>query len=94
MALHALRLAGSLVGAKVLLVEGVQGVFPRFVSDCTQQGYTPYYLSSGFSTTPDLPTIPGLNNRLIGIMLCHSYFPSFFSTCPPKPRRMAESNLF
>jgi branched-chain amino acid transport system substrate-binding protein len=62
-------LASKQAGAKVLLVEGVQGVFPRFVSDCTQQGYTPYYLSSGFSTTPDLPTIPGLNNRLIGIML-------------------------
>jgi branched-chain amino acid transport system substrate-binding protein len=62
-------LASKQAGAKVLLVEGVQGVFPRFVSDCTQQGYTPYYLSSGFSTTPDLPTTPGLNNHLIGIML-------------------------
>lgn len=62
-------LASKQADAKALLVEGVQGVFPRFVSDCTQQGYTPYYLSSGFSTTPDLPTIPGLNNHLIGIML-------------------------
>jgi branched-chain amino acid transport system substrate-binding protein len=62
-------LASKQANAKALLVEGVQGVFPRFVSDCTQQGYTPYYLSSGFSTTPDLPTIPGLNNHLIGIML-------------------------
>jgi branched-chain amino acid transport system substrate-binding protein len=62
-------LAAKQANATALLVEGVQGVFPRFVSDCTQQGYTPYYLSSGFSTTPDLPTIPGLNNHLIGIML-------------------------
>ena len=62
-------LASRQANAKALLVEGVQGVFPRFVSNCTQQGYTPYYLSSGFSTTPDLPTIPGLNEHLIGIML-------------------------
>jgi branched-chain amino acid transport system substrate-binding protein len=56
-------------GAQAILVEAVVGVFPRFVSDCAAQSYTPYYLSSGFSTTPDLASVAGLQNRMVGIML-------------------------
>jgi branched-chain amino acid transport system substrate-binding protein len=62
-------LSAQQAGAQAILVEGVAGVFPRFIQDCTAQNYKPYYLSSGFSTTPDLASNPGLQNQMIGIML-------------------------
>jgi branched-chain amino acid transport system substrate-binding protein len=62
-------LAAQQAGAQAISVEGVAGVFPRFITDCTAQGFKPFYLSSGFSTTPDLATNPGLQNQMIGIML-------------------------
>ncbi len=80
-------LAAKQSGAEALVIADSVGVVQSVMSDCVQQGYTPWEISLDGAIAGSFPTAPGLSDKLIG---SEPNMP-FFVTSTPAAKSMHDA---